>query len=337
MKKGEIEMVSNDTRAIALIESITLAELNGVGNEPQIIIDRKELLKIAADVSEATIIFLVDKNRAVMGPILKNICKKFLFRNGNSFVKTLEYDEDIPKRAVCKEDLNMNFLNRLGENFDWSILYKYYLDLETIKLFENYLNLDKVKFSDANVPALRYYYPRLSGSAKLFGGDYLSDVLLDIPKINYDILSVQLYGATDEFIFNYGDNLNIKLISPLLLSTHEDGSKYSDVWIKSRENKFPFLVKKYSDGKSESVTCVVTQRNFKKLAVKVQEMLDSSRYTITFDVNNTWIFSETLLNTNTSLFIDADKIILIFNSIDKFSIEPGDTITIENNVINIKR
>ena len=66
-------------------------------------------------------------------------------------------------------------------------------------------------------------------------------------------------------------------------------------------------------------------------------MLDSSRYTITSDVNNTWIFSETLLNTNTSLFIEDDKIILIFNSIDKFSIETGDTITIENNVINVKR
>ena len=330
-------MVSNDTQAIALIESITLAELNGMGNEPQVIIDRKELLKLAVNASESTIIFLVDKNRAVMGPILKNICKKFLFRNGNSFVKTLEYVEDIPKRAVCKEDLNLNFLNRLGENFDWSILYNYYLDLETIRLFENYLNLDKLKFSDANIPALRYYYPRLSGSCKLFGGDYLSDVLLDIPKIKYDILSVQLYGATDEFLFKYGDNLNIKLISPLLLATDEDGSKYSEVWIKSRENKFKFLVKNnYSDGKSESVTCVVTQRNFEKLAVKMQAMLDKSRYTITFN-DGTREFSENLLNTNTSIFIEDDKIVLIFNCIDTFTIEIGDTITIENNIINVKR
>ena len=192
-------------------------------------------------------------------------------------------------------------------------------------------------FSKLNINTLRKYYPRLSGGCKLFGGDFFNDVLLDIHKINYDILSVQLYGGSDNFLYKYGEFLNTKLISHDLLANREDGGKYNDSYVEARKNRFPHLYKTYQTfiekDSDDSITCLITKRNIDKAYDRIRAILSSLHNKIMFeDCKNIALSPLDISKVSTR----EDGIgISTFN--EEYLIKIGDSITINSNHIKVKK
>lgn len=110
-------------------------------------------------------------------------------------------------RVLLLSDIDVDFIESLGENFYWNFFDGLFVDTNVAKWAGNRIDIDKLQFNENNAECLSYLYPKLTSRARLYGGKVLACVLRSY-KIRYYLdkekLACQLFGMSDKFAEEFG-------------------------------------------------------------------------------------------------------------------------------------